>query len=125
MKLLTREDAVGLFNHAAGNKTKEEGGSLLPQVNCFTEEVSELMDAIVLFTSFPNEKTRENLVKEWADVQVTLSNLAWFFDINGQVAFNRVHASNMSKIVDGEIKRREDGKILKPDTYVAPSMKGL
>ena len=38
----------------------------------------------------------------------------------------RVHKSNMSKLQpDGTVKRREDGKILKPDTYVAPDLTDL
>lgn len=39
--------------------------------------------------------------------------------LQGQIeeSFKRVHESNMTKVVDGKVLRREDGKILKPDTY--------
>ena len=30
-------------------------------------------------------------------------------------AFNEVHRSNMAKLVDGKVIRREDGKVLKPE----------
>lgn len=40
-------------------------------------------------------------------------------------AFVRVHKSNMSKLTDGKLVKREDGKILKPDTYEPPNMMEL
>ena len=40
-------------------------------------------------------------------------------------AFVRVHRSNMSKLTNGKLVKREDGKILKPDTYEPPNMMEL
>lgn len=40
-------------------------------------------------------------------------------------AFVRVHQSNMSKLTDGKLVKREDGKILKPDTYEPPDLMEL
>lgn len=40
-------------------------------------------------------------------------------------AFVRVHKSNMSKLTGGKLVKREDGKILKPDTYEPPNMMEL
>lgn len=37
-------------------------------------------------------------------------------------AFNEVHRSNMSKLVDGKVIRREDGKILKPEGWQPPQL---
>ena len=37
-------------------------------------------------------------------------------------AFNEVHRSNMAKLVDGKVIRREDGKVLKPDGWQAPRL---
>ncbi len=34
--------------------------------------------------------------------------------------FNIVHQANMSKVVDGKVIRRDDGKILKPEGWIAP-----
>lgn len=37
-----------------------------------------------------------------------------------------IHKSNMSKLTeDGQVLRREDGKVLKSDQYKAPDMKGI
>lgn len=40
-------------------------------------------------------------------------------------AFVRVHKSNMSKLTEGKLVKREDGKILKPDSYEPPNMMEL
>ena len=40
-------------------------------------------------------------------------------------AFVRVHKSNMSKLTNGKLVKREDGKILKPESYEPPNMMEL
>ena len=60
----------------------------------------------------------------------TLENISVLFSTYGRVfedvqineAFKRVHASNMSKLVDGKPLRREDGKVLKGPNYKAPDL---
>ena len=38
-------------------------------------------------------------------------------------AFKEVHRSNMTKVCeDGTVLRREDGKIIKPDTFQEPNL---
>ena len=37
-------------------------------------------------------------------------------------AFNEVHRSNMAKLVDGKVIRREDGKVLKPEGWQAQQL---
>ena len=39
--------------------------------------------------------------------------------------FAEVHRSNMAKLVDGKVIRREDGKIQKPEGWTAPDIKGV
>ena len=58
--------------------------------------------------------------EENAKVANRVASVAWEFFTTEDVlkAFTEVHRSNMSKInADGTIHRREDGKVLKPDTY--------
>ncbi len=48
--------------------------------------------------------------------------------IGGELAracADEVTRSNLSKIVDGKVLRRHDGKILKPESYVAPDIAGV
>ena len=37
-------------------------------------------------------------------------------------AFNEVHRSNMAKLVDGRVIRRDDGKVLKPEGWQPPQL---
>lgn len=40
-----------------------------------------------------------------------------------EAAFNEVHRSNMTKVMpDGKVLKRDDGKIIKPDTYEPPNL---
>lgn len=131
---MTREEKVRQFLIAAGKAPYNPAlpvmdGSMVSGVK---EEAFELIDAIWDYHIACEESnptamkvTRENLAKELADAQYVISNIAWYFDIPMDAAFNRVHNSNMTKVVDGKITFRHDGKILKPDTYEAPDMKGL
>lgn len=37
-------------------------------------------------------------------------------------AFDEVHRSNMAKLVDGKVLRREDGKVMKPQGWTGPQL---
>ena len=37
-------------------------------------------------------------------------------------AFDEVHRSNMAKLVDGKVLRREDGKVMKPQGWTPPQL---
>jgi predicted HAD superfamily Cof-like phosphohydrolase len=122
----SREQKVGKFLKAAGKSPFESAETYdISHENNLDEEVTELILAMRDYQANPNEENRANLCKEWADVQVVLSNVAWYFDIPADVAFNRVHNNNMTKVVDGKVILREDGKILKPEGYVKPDMRGI
>lgn len=124
---ITREDKVAQFLRAAGKTPWLEGDDYeLSYENNLKEETKELVEAMRNYDEELTAKNRAELCKEWADVQVVLSNIAVYFDIPSDPAFNRVHQNNMTKIgPDGKVKKRADGKILKPEGYVKPDMSGL
>lgn len=122
---ITREGKVAAFYKVAEDKTAEEGGSFLRVTNQFSEELAEFAESLSDYMQDPTAETRQAMIKEWADVQYTLSAFPWFFGFNGEEAFNRVADNNMTKVVDGVIVRRDDGKILKPDNYKPADMYGL
>lgn len=123
---MSREGKVNEFRRAGGKKDycdePEDYGMVMA---CIEEELAEFDEAVFEYRTNPGPKTREQLCKEWADLQYVVSQAALYFDIPAEPAFNRVHNSNMTKVVDGKVIYREDGKILKPDTYQAPDMSGL
>lgn len=123
---ITREGKVAMFLAAA----KQPDMALAWE--CMTEENLELYhaandyeDAKKYGSEKDIEEARKNLVKEIADVQYVLSQLAIFYGINLEEAFNRVADNNMTKVQDGKVIYSDTGKILKPEGYQKPDMSGL
>ena len=83
------------------------------------EEYNEVMDAIRL-------KDDEEVLKELCDLVYVCVGFCVTYGWEFDVAFNRVHNSNRSKLDDaGKPIYLEDGKVLKSDNYKPPTMKGL
>ena len=91
------------------------------------EEVLELSDAIdqVILDKIHGDvkqSTKENLLKELADIQYVLSGFAVVFGFNLEEAYRRVHESNMTKF---PLTKREDGKVMKGENYKEPVLEDL
>jgi len=57
-----------------------------------------------------------------ADLVWVVKGLFTTLGIDFDQVWQEIRASNMSKVVDGKVIRRADGKILKPDTYFKPDI---
>lgn len=57
-----------------------------------------------------------------ADMLVVIYGTAAAYGIDLDAVVWEVQRSNMTKLVDGKVIRRWDGKILKPDTYEPPQI---
>lgn len=57
-----------------------------------------------------------------ADLIWVIEGLCHSLGIPLQRVWDEVARSNMSKTVDGKLIKREDGKVLKPDTYSPPNI---
>lgn len=58
-----------------------------------------------------------------ADAVYVIVGAALEYGIPAHLVFQEVHNSNMSKLwPGGEVRRREDGKILKPPTFTPPDI---
>lgn len=114
---------------------KEEGltlGSLHLQARLIAEEADEVSHAVDYITWALEERpeyletAKEDLLKEVADLTYVCYQLCAAFGWDLQVAMNRVHESNMSKLDDnGEPIFREDGKVLKSNNYKPPILSDL
>lgn len=76
------------------------------------------------------EELKEGNLKSVSDLK-ELCDLLWVcigyahscgYDLEG--AFKELHRSNMSKLVDGKLVKREDGKVLKGPNYSPADMSG-
>lgn len=79
-----------------------------------------------LYTALIDEETKEFLqaetvaesIKEAVDIIVVTVGYLISLGINPQKAWDLVHATNMAKVERG-VQKREDGKILKSEKYLA------
>lgn len=60
-----------------------------------------------------------------ADLIWVIEGLCHTLGIPLQKVWDEVARSNFSKTVDGKLIKREDGKVLKPDTYSPPDIKSI
>lgn len=61
-------------------------------------------------------------------IRLEIDNICQLMGMGSQMqdVFDEVHRSNMSKVFpDGTVKYREDGKVLKPDTYSKADIKSV
>lgn len=134
MRNLDREDKVAEFHAAFKHpiNVQNDEDLIVLRNKLIYEEYDELKDelaaAMVDIQTFGqiSSKTKARMLKEMADLQYVLSGLAVALGLPLQIAFNRVHASNMSKLgKDGKPILREDGKILKGPNYTPPDLEDL
>jgi len=60
-----------------------------------------------------------------ADIIYIACGTAVSYGIPLDDVFTEVHRSNMAKLVDGKVIRREDGKIQKPEGWTPPDIKSV
>ena len=112
------EDTVEQWMEMVGPQSEEV------LLNCMKEEAKELIKAIEEYRKTPAwVESKKNLLKEICDS--TFTNMVFAesknWDYGG--AFDEVGESNLSKGgMDGNLTRREDGKILKGEYYYPPNM---
>lgn len=134
MRGSSREDKVEEFHDVFGLAVDAEwtGDLLSLRESLLQEEWDELkfeLHTITQKIDWGVEITKADkaaLLKEMADLQYVLSGLAVALNLPLNIAFNRVHQSNMSKLgEDGKPIYREDGKVLKGPNYTPVNLESL
>jgi predicted HAD superfamily Cof-like phosphohydrolase len=86
------------------------------RIRLIQEEFWETIDAV-------DAQNLPNIAKELADLLYVVYGMADIMGIPIDLAFQHVHASNMSKLYENGLPiRREDGKILKGPNYKEPDL---
>ncbi len=89
------------------------------RITCFREEYHELVMALL-------KDDQVGIAQECADLIWTVCGLAHGLGIPLNEVWAEVRRSNGDKIgADGEVLRREDGKILKPEGWTPPDIVGV
>lgn len=126
-------DALKQWHQAVGEQSfeaRDEQGRddlIALRSELIEEETQEVLEALLSYRvaglidealgGEPGAKLEE-LAKELADLLYVVYGTADLLGIPLEAVFRSVHESNMTKVgPDGEVVRREDGKVLKPDSY--------
>jgi predicted HAD superfamily Cof-like phosphohydrolase len=110
------------FRHAMGQVVGTFAPeTVLLQKTLIREEFLELSEALQdCFDHIDNKRSREAALKELADLVYVCYQLAAAVGWDLDKALDRVHESNLSKLVDGKPVKRLDGKVLKGPNYKPP-----
>ena len=99
---------------------------LRTQLGLIVEEFDEFCDAYAESVVYiQNKRSREAALKELADLVYVAFQFAAAAGWELDEALDRVHESNMSKLVDVKPLKREDGKVLKGPNYKKPYLTDL
>lgn len=118
------------FNQNISNLLDPPDGTADLRLALIEEELEELKEAfedlevfyrrldLYLEPELDHKMIVEQIFKEFGDLVYVVMGLATTFQIPLDDIMAEVHRSNMSKVhPNGEVKYREDGKVLKPETY--------
>jgi predicted HAD superfamily Cof-like phosphohydrolase len=118
-----RDDLIGLRSTLIAEEVQEALEALLNYRKAqIMDDFAQASPTAVLFPGGKPDPEAphwyEALAKELADVLYVVYGTADLLEIPLEAVFTEVHRSNMSKVgPNGQVIRREDGKILKPDSY--------
>ena len=74
------------------------------------EEVEELLDGV-------DRRDFENVAKELTDILYVVYGMGAALGIDLDATFQEVHRSNLSKLENGKVLYRKDGKVMKGKNY--------
>lgn len=118
---MTKTDKVKEFHDKfkISTSTTDNLDAIEQRKRLIREEFLELKEAL-------NSEEPKAILKECCDLVYVVIGSAVVFGMDFDEAFDRVHASNMTKMwEDGKPRYRSDGKVLKPKTYKPPDLKDL
>ncbi len=77
------------------------------------------------FQELEDSTTREDDVDALIDILVVTIGALHSIGVDVEGAWNEVHSTNMAKVDQetGKVRKREDGKVLKPEGWQPPNLK--
>ena len=119
----TNQGKVKEFMKTFGQEVKEypewpNRETLDLRLELIQEEVAELIAGAA-------QKDFENVTKELVDILYVVYGMGLSMGVDLNICFNEVHRSNMSKLENGKVLYREDGKVMKGKNYTPPNLNRL
>ena len=120
---MTNQDKVQEFMETFGQTVQSYPGfpereTLDLRLELIQEEVAELIAGVA-------KKDFENVAKELVDILYVVYGMGHSLGINLDECFAEVHRSNMSKLEDGKVLYRPDGKVMKGKYYSPAVLEGI
>ena len=114
---------VASFMRAAGQQVDTHNAGFYPgrlsqadlYMDLVAEEFNELHQAVI-------KKDIIETADACADLIWVVEGLMYSLGIDPQTVWDEVAKSNFSKTVDGKLVKRDDGKVLKPETFRPPNI---
>lgn len=113
------------FMHACGQYIdKRAWAQAQLYADLVREEFHELMEELPDTLRPQPDVSLEKIAKEGIDLIYVVLGLLHSLGVDSVMAFDLVQRSNAAKVdpETGQVRRREDGKILKPDGWQPPDM---
>lgn len=131
VRMLTQFEQQRHFMQACGQYTAEYGDyKWNPMAETYKklvdeEYVQEFLPALEKYRAAPTLENLVALVDGAVDSVYVIYGLLNALGIQYDIHFGIVQNANMAKVdpVTGQVRRREDGKILKPEGWIAPEQK--
>ena len=128
---MTNFEKVKIFMESFGQEVKHKPA--VPDIdiielrlNLINEEFIELVNAAQESREEDENVSQKDKLIDVADALADLLYVVYgaghAFGLDLDECFTEVHESNMSKFDEGKPIYREDGKVLKSDTYIPPNL---
>jgi len=111
------------FHQAFGQRIGEKPE--LPDIEERKLRIKLLDEEVFEYTDAEYADDLVEIADALADIIYIACGTAVSYGIPLDDVFAEVHRSNMAKLVDGKVIRREDGKIQKPEGWTPPDIKGV
>jgi len=111
------------FHQAFGQRIGEKPE--LPSIEERKLRIKLLDEEVFEYTDAEYADDLVEIADALADIIYIACGTAVSYGIPLDDVFAEVHRSNMAKLVDGKVIRREDGKVQKPEGWTAPDIKSV
>jgi predicted HAD superfamily Cof-like phosphohydrolase len=111
------------FHQAFGQRIGEKPE--LPNIDERSLRVRLLSEEFEEYRSAEYDNDIVEIADALADIIYIACGTAVSYGIPLDKVFEEVHRSNIAKLVDGKVLRREDGKVQKPEGWTPPDIDGV
>lgn len=97
----------------------------LPDMNERSLRMKLLQEEFREYTEAEGDDNLVEVADALADLIYIACGTAVSYGIPLDEIYQEVHRSNMAKLVDGKVLRRDDGKVIKPEGWTAPDIAAI